>query len=312
MADTYLITGGMGCIGAWVMYHLLRQGKHVVNYDISEDRHRLDWLMSADEQAQITFIKGDLTNTEQVKAAFADEGVMHVIHLAALQVPFCRANPVVGAQVNVTGTINIFEAAKAAGLSHVVYASSIAVYGSASDYPPGLLAHDAPKMPRTLYGAYKVCNEQTAQVYFNDYKITSTALRPYTVFGVGRDQGLTSEPTKAMVATVKGENYNITFGGKMQFHYASDVALQFIESADNPLEGAYVFNMGTPPVSVQSVADLIMKHKPNVTVTVEENILPFPEGFDPTALHSSFSRIYETPLEDAIIDTLARMEKLQI
>jgi nucleoside-diphosphate-sugar epimerase len=137
-------------------------------------------------------------------------------------------------------------------------------------------------------------------------------LRPYTVFGVGRDQGLTSEPTKAMVATVKGENYNITFGGKMQFHYASDVALQFIESADNPLEGAYVFNMGTPPVSVQSVADLIMKHKPNVTVTVEENILPFPEGFDPTALHSSFSRIYETPLEDAIIDTLARMEKLQI
>ena len=312
MSDTYLITGGMGCIGAWVMYHLLRQGKRVVNYDISEDRHRLDWLMSADEQAQITFIKGDLTNTEQVKAAFTDEGVTHVIHLAALQVPFCRANPVVGAQVNVTGTINIFEAARAAGLKHVVYASSIAVYGSASDYPQGLLAHDAPKMPRTLYGAYKVCNEQTAQVYFNDYQMTSTALRPYTVFGVGRDQGLTSEPTKAMVAAVKGENYNITFGGKMQFHYASDVALQFIESADHPLDGAYAFNMGTPPVSVQSIADLIMKHKPNVTVTVEENILPFPEGFDPTALHSRFAHIYETPLEDAIIDTLARMEKLQI
>ncbi|MDQ7028009.1 MAG: NAD(P)-dependent oxidoreductase [Anaerolineae bacterium] len=309
MSDAYLITGGMGCIGAWVISHLLQQGKRVINFDISEDRHRLDALMTADEQAKITFVKGDLTQTEQVKVAFVDNDISHVIHLAALQVPFCRANPVLGAQVNVTGTINIFEAAKAAAVHHVVYASSIAVYGSADEYPPGLLAHDAPKMPHTLYGAYKVCNEQTAQIYFDDDNITSTALRPYTVFGVGRDQGLTSEPTKAMVAAVKGEDYNITFGGEMQFHYASDVALQFIEAADNPLDGAYAFNMGTTPVSVQAVADIIMKHKPNVSITVEENILPFPQGFDSTELHSHFDTIYETPLEEAIVDTLARLEK---
>lgn len=310
MTDTYLITGGMGCIGAWVISHLLQQGKRVVNFDVSEDRHRLDGLMTAEEQANITFVKGDLTNTEAVKAAFVENDISHVIHLAALQVPSCRANPVLGAQVNVTGTVNIFEAAKAAGLQHVTYASSIAVYGSAEEYPPGLLAHDAPKIPHTLYGAYKVCNEQTAQVYFDDYSITSTALRPYTVFGVGRDQGLTSEPTKAIVAAVKGEDYNITFGGEMQFHYASDVALQFIEAADNPLGRACVFNMGTPPVRVQAVADIIMKHKPNVSITVEENILPFPQGFDASELQNHFENIYETPLEDAIVDTLARFELL--
>jgi hypothetical protein len=114
-----------------------------------------------------------------------------------------------------------------------------------------------------------------------------------------------------MVAAVKGENYNITFGGKMQFHYASDVALQFIESSNQPLDGAYAFNMGTPPVSMQSVADLIMKHKPNISVTVEENILPFPAGFDPTALHSRFDKIYETPLEAAIVDTLERLQAME-
>jgi UDP-glucuronate 4-epimerase len=312
MTDTYLITGGMGCIGAWAMLHLLAQGKRVVNFDISEDRHRLDWLMSADEQANIKFVKGDLTDTEQVKTAFVDEGITHVIHLAALQVPMCRANPVLGAKVNVTGTINIFEAARAIGLKHVTYASSIAVYGPASAYPPGLLAHDAPKMPTTLYGAYKVCNEQSAQVYFNENGITSTALRPYTVFGVGRDQGLTSEPTKAMVAAAKGENYNISFGGKMQFHYASDVALQFIEAAQNPLAGAYVFNMGTPPVAVQAVADIIMQHKPDASITVTENILPFPEGFDATELHRHFANVYETPLEEAIVETLSRFERLEV
>lgn len=310
MSATYLVTGGMGCIGAWTLYHLVQQGKKAVNFDISEDRHRLDWLMDADEQEAITFVKGDLTNTEQVKAVVAEQGITHIIHLGALQVPMCRANPVLGANVNVTGTINIFEAAKAANLGHVVYASSIAVYGPAEEYPEGLLAHDAPKAPRTLYGAYKVCNEQTSQVYYNDDGITSTALRPYTVYGVGRDQGLTSEPTKAMFAAAKGESYDITFGGKMQFHYASDMARQFIEAVENPLDGAYVFNLGTPAVAVQDIADLIMESKPNVTVTVKESPLPFPEACDPSQLQAHFDTVYETPLADAVAETIAHMEKL--
>lgn len=312
MADRYLVTGGMGCIGAWTLYHLIQQGKDAVCLDISEDRHRLNWLMNADQQEQITFIKGDLTQTEPVKAAVAGQNITHIIHLGALQVPMCRANPPLGAQVNVTGTINVFEAARAAAINHVVYASSIAVYGPATDYPAGLLAHDAPPAPKTLYGAYKVCNEQTAHVYFNDYQITSTALRPYTVYGVGRDQGLTSEPTKAMAAASKGQNYDITFGGKMQFHYAADVALQFIEAVENPLDGAYAFNLGTPAVAVQDVANIIMQIKPDVSITVQESPLPFPEACDPSALHQHFDNIYETPLADAVAQTIQHMERISI
>ena len=241
MADTYFVTGGMGCIGAWVLNHLVAQGKNAVCFDLSEDRHRLDWLMSRDQQGAITFVKGDLTDTEQVKAAIETHNITHVIHLAALQVPFCRANPVLGAQVNVTGTINIFEAARHSDIGHVAYASSMAVYGAPDEYPPGPIANDAPHNPHTLYGAYKVCNEQTAQVYFDDYGLSSTALRPYTVFGVGRDQGMTSEPTKAMWAAAKGDNYHINFSGKMQFHYASDIALQFIAAAEKTIGWRFCF-----------------------------------------------------------------------
>lgn len=312
MTNRYLVTGGMGCIGAWTFYHLLQQGQSVVNFDISEDRHRLDWLMSADEQEAITFVKGDLTDTEQVKAVIAEQEITHIIHLGALQVPMCRANPPLGAQVNVTGTVNIFEGARAANIGHVVYASSIAVYGSAKEYPAGLLAHDALPAPGTLYGAYKVCNEQTAEIYYNDNGITSTALRPYTVYGVGRDQGLTSEPTKAMVAASRGENYDISFGGKMQFHYASDVALQFIDAVENPFDGAYVFNLGTPAIAVQDFANLIMEIKPDVTITVKESPLPFPEACDPSALHEHFETIHETPLADAVAETIEHMENIKI
>ena len=119
----------MGCIGAWVLYHLQRQGKQAVCFDLSDDRHRLDLLLSRDEQSAITFVRGDLTDGRQVLDAFTTHGVTHIVHLAALQVPFCRANPALGAQVNVTGTVNIFEAARQAGVRQLAYASSIAVYG---------------------------------------------------------------------------------------------------------------------------------------------------------------------------------------
>jgi len=310
MSDTYLVTGGMGCIGAWVLYHLVESGKQAVNFDQSTDTHRLDWLMSKEEQSAITFVQGDLRDTEAVKATVREQGITHVIHLAALQVPMCRANPVLGAQVNVVGTVNVFEAARENDIEHIAYASSIAVYGSADDYPAGLIAHDAPKLPRTLYGAYKVANENTAKVYFNDYGISSTTLRPYTVYGVGRDQGLTSEPTKALVAVAKGEDYTITFGGKMQFHFASDVAQQFILASEQPSGGALGFNMGQPPQAVIEFADMVEDIEPDATIDVDDKPLPFPEGFDDTELKAHFETVYETSLADGIQQTLEHIRRL--
>ena len=311
MTDTYLVTGGMGCIGAWALTHLQRSGKRAVNFDQSSDRHRINWLMSAEEQADITFVQGDLRDTEAVKAVFAQHDITHVIHLAALQVPFCRANPPLGAEVNVTGTVNIFEAARAQGIGHIAYASSIGVYGPPSDFPPGLIAHDAPKRPRTLYGAYKVCNEQTALVYFEDYGISSTALRPYTVYGVGRNQGMTSEPTHALVAAVKGQPYQIGFSGTMQFQLASDVARQFILAAEQPLDGAYGFNLGGgDPVTVADFVVAAQDVLPEAEIDVADNPLPFPAGFDDSELRANFDTIYETPLAEGVARTIAHIQRL--
>ena len=310
MGDTYLVTGGMGCIGAWALHDLVRSGKKSVNFDQSRDRHRLDWLMSDEEQEQITFVTGDLRDTAAVKAVFAEHGITHVIHLAALQVPMCRANPVLGAEVNVAGTVNVFEAAREHGIQHIAYASSIGIYGPPEDYPPGLIAHDAPPAPRTLYGAYKACNEGTARVYFDDCGISSTCLRPYTVYGVGRDQGMTSEPTHALVAAVKGQAYTIAFSGVMQFHFAPDVARQFILAAEEPLDGAFGFNMGQPPTSVAAFVDIARTILPDAQITVADSPLPFPAGFDDRALKASFDTIYETSLADGIAQTIAHIRRL--
>jgi UDP-glucuronate 4-epimerase len=310
MNDVYLVTGGMGCIGAWVLYHLHRQGKQAICFDLSDDHHRLDLLLNGDEQAAVTFVRGDLTDARQVLDAFTRHNVTHAVHLAALQVPFCRANPALGAQVNVTGTVNIFEAARQSGVRQVAYASSIAVYGPSDLYPPGLLAYDAPYAPQTLYGVYKVANEQTAKVYWNDYSIASVALRPYTIYGLGRDQGLTSDPTKAMLAAARGEDFHIGFGGTMQFQYASDVALQFLAAAEEPCQGALAFNLGTPPVAVSDVALAIMAERPGVTITCADTILPFPMGCDDSALRAHATHVYETPLAAGVAATIAAFTQL--
>ena len=310
MADTYLVTGGMGCIGAWALHHLQRSGKRAVNFDQSTDRQRIDWLMSAAEQAAIVFVQGDLRDTDALKAIFAEHDITHVIHLAALQVPFCRANPVLGAEVNVTGTVNVFEAARENDVGHIAFASSIGVYGPPSDFPPGLIPNDAPKNPRTLYGAYKVCNEGTALVYYEDYAITSTTLRPYTVYGVGRNQGMTSEPTKALVAVAKGQPYKIPFSGAMQFQLASDVARQFILAAEQPLDGARGLNLGGPPSTVARFVEIAMDLLPGAEIEVADNPLPFPAGFDDSALRASFDTVYETPLEEGIEQTIAHIRRL--
>jgi nucleoside-diphosphate-sugar epimerase len=307
--ECILVTGALGCIGAWTLHHIARQNRRAVAFDWSERRDRLNLLLTPREQEEITFVRADLTDFPQVLDALRAHGVTHVIHLAALQVPFCKADPVQGARVNVLGTVNVFEAARHVGLRHVAYASSIAVYGPPEEHPRGLVAHDAPLSPRTLYGVYKQANEATARVYWQDHQIASTALRPYAVYGVGRDQGLTSEPTKAMLAAAAGRPYRIGFGGTLQLQLASDVALQFIEAALQPLGGARVFNLGTAPVAVAEVARLIRRLRPGANVTAAEAPLPFPEGFDDGELRRHFPRVFATPLEKGVRATIEHFER---
>lgn len=307
--NTFLVTGALGCIGAWSLYHLVREGEKVVSFDIGDQSHRIALLMTPQEQATVTFVRGDLTDPAQVLDVFKAHGVTHVLHLAALQVPFCRANPVKGAQVNVVGTINVFEAARQTGVPHIAYASSIAVYGPPDEYPPGPIAHDAPFAPRTLYGAYKQANEASARVYWQDYQLSSTALRPATVYGVGRDQGLTSDPTKAMLAAAIGQPFQINFGGRIAMQWASDVAQQFIEAARQPLRGAFGFNLGGDVVSIPEIIAMIQRARPDTQLSHVEKPLPFPEAFDDGELRAHFTRVFHTSLAAGIRQTVEHFER---
>jgi len=311
----YLVTGAEGCIGSWTLKNLVQAGKPVVGFDMDTRHRRPRQLLTADELAQVVFVQGDLRDTEQVLRVVADHRITHIIHLGALQVPFCRADPVLGAQVNVVGTVNIFEAARrcAGQVQGLSYASSAAVIGPEEAYELGRpIPDNAPLMPRTLYGVYKQANEGTAQVYWLENGVRSVGLRPWTVYGVGRDQGMTSDPTRAIKAAVLGRPYRMTLGGVMDMQYADDVARAFIASAEATADGAPVFNLRGVAVGMDEVVAEIERQLPEARGLIQPgtSVVPIAPYMDDSGLRALLGELPRTDLATGIAETVRLFQAL--
>ena len=290
-SERFLVTGALGCIGAWTCRLLVEEGVPVVGYDLGSDPHRLKLIMSPEQLGQVTLVPGDVTDLDQLLGVLGEHEISNVVHLAGLQLPFCRADPPLGARVNVVGTVSAFEAAKRHALkTAIAYASTSAVYDEAGAINP-----------QSHYGVYKVANEGTARVYWQDDGIPSIGLRPFCVYGPGRDQGVTSTPTVAMLAAARGEPYRISFGGRTQLHYAPDVARAFVTATRSQQEGAEVFDVGGPAVHMSEVVAAIEAAAPEAagTITYEDVPLPFPEE-----LHAGGLEVALTPLEQGVRETV--------
>ncbi len=263
--ETWLVTGASGCIGAWTVLNLVRDGAEVVALDKGTANERLR-LIGGDDVKPAHAVDVDIRDLTAVERVLDDYAVTHIVHLAALQVPLCRADPPRGAEVNVAGTTNVFEAARRHGLATpIAYASSAAVYDGAGET----------FTPTTIYGVFKIANEGTARMYWQESQVASVGLRPLVVYGGGRDQGTTSYPTQAMAAAARGEPFNIPFGGTTQLQYGADAGRAFIDAARRPAQGAEVYNMGGPEVSMAEIVAAIEAAVPGAKITYDDVILPF-------------------------------------
>lgn len=313
MTETFLVTGSFGCIGAWVLRALMDEGVRIIATDLADDPVRPQLLLNEKELREIDFQQLDVTDLNAVQEMVGRKKVTHVIHLAGLQVPFCRANPALGASVNVLGTVNLFEAVKAhwGQVQGIAYASSLAVLGTPDKYPERPVLDDVRLHPDTLYGVYKQANEHTARIYWQDYGIPSIGLRPYIVYGVARDQGMTSDIAKAILAAVAHRPFHINFDGPCALQLAEDVARMFIECARADFQGAAACNLRNDVVTVQEFVAALQVRFPNAEITYPDgNLLPFPEDLDDSGLRRIIGSIPHTPLTAGIADTAARFQQL--
>lgn len=312
MPETYFITGAHGCIGSWIVKALAERGDAAVVFDRSEDTRHLDAILAPRDLECVRFISGDITDVAAVRSALELSQARRIIHLAGLQVPTCKADPVAGAFVNVIGTLNVFEAAKSLDVERIVYASSAAVFGlTESDLP---IDEAAAAPPTTHYGVFKRTNEGNALVYFQDHGINSVGLRPLTVYGVNRDTGLTSDPTKAMKAAVCGIPFHIRFSGETDFQYVEDTAAAFITCADRAPTGAHVFNLHGETVAAARIAEVINQNSPDSDrqlVTFGGPQIPIAPALDDAAIRKVFADLPSTPLVLGVRETMRRFAALR-
>lgn len=292
-AEQVIVTGAAGFLAAWIIPRLLRRGMTVVAIDLRRDDRRLIAVGGSEAAQAVRWIEMDITAPDAASRLTTDVAPASIIHLAALQIPACRANPGLGANVNMIGHIHVLDAARSAGCP-LIYTSSVA----AKPRPP----HNA---PANLYGIYKHACEEISRLYAQDFGVASLGLRPHVVYGVGRDAGETSAVTEAMRAAAKGESYTIPWHTHTCFQYAGDIAEMFARAVGSQWYGALVSDMSTEVESTSDVIAAIRQIVPNADVSAAgpDRVSPV-SGFDVAPLERIIGTRPSTPLRDGVAQTI--------
>ncbi len=307
----YLITGGMGCIGSYVIRDLLNAGEKITVYDFAPDFTIPKMVLTAEQLEQFTFVQGDITDLPHVLRTVQEHEIDRIIHLASWQVPACNANPPQALKIVCEGTINMFEAARIFGLKRVVWASSVAVFGSPEDYNYQQIKNDAPHFPKFIYGACKSTNERYAAHYFDHYGVDTIGLRFTAVYGVGRTRGMSSFSTQMIEAVALEQSYVSPFGDDaIDWQYVEDVSRSIVMSCTCPTTRTRVFNVkgGIRPVK-EGVAYL-EKLMPDAQITLEPGVFGISWDYDATPIAQEVRFTPKYTMEQGILKTLNRFREL--
>ncbi len=231
----YLVTGAAGFIGMHVSAALLDRGDQVVGFDnlnpyytVQLKRDRLERLLP---RPGFRFEEGDLANRQQLSPLFATEKFDVVINLAAQAgVRYSLTNPHAYVESNLVGFVNILEACRHHEIKHLTYASSSSVYGANTAMPFSI--HHNVDHPLSLYAATKKANELMAHTYSHLYRLPTTGLRFFTVYGPwGRPDMALWLFTQAILS---GQPIDIFNNGEMRrdFTYIDDIVEGVVRVAD--------------------------------------------------------------------------------
>ena len=287
-----IIFGGTGFLGSWIVKNFVKRDYKVTIFDLKIETELLKKLIGKDIE-KIKFLKGDVTNYEEVLEATFN--MDHVVNLAGLMTPDCSRNPSLGAEVNVLGSINVFEATKARGIKFVVYASSAGVFGEKDKYFP---------FPETHYGAFKLAVEGIARAYYNEANISSVGIRPFVIYGPGREIGGTATVTLACKAAKQSYNYNLNFSGKAGFVYVQDVANLVEMSINRAPVGALTININGITASVSDFVSKIINIIPEAKLTINGDKLSVVEEILGDHPSDIFKKFKYTSLSEGISNTI--------
>lgn len=288
-----LVTGGSGFIAAWIIRRLVAAG-HAVRILDFKPLPETAFDIVGPSAAAIECLIGDIRDPKSVNGAMKD--CDEVAHLAAILTTDCQDDPVLGAEINLIGTLRIFEAAKLHRLQRIVYASSAGVFGPEDGMTP---------RPITHYGAFKLAIEGCARAYWDYEKISSVGFRPFVVYGPGRETGLTAGPSLACRAAAQGIAYTIPFTGGSDLLFVDDLAAAFVAALTMPWSGAHVFNLIGETATTEQVVEEIRREVLTAKISAAGPKLPTSAEIAPDRLLSSvLGQLPHTTLAKGIAATV--------
>jgi UDP-glucose 4-epimerase len=269
VTGSVLVTGGAGFIGSHIVADLLDGGYRVTVFDNFSSGLREN---VAPFEGDVEIVTGDILDRAALtEAARGKDAISH--QAAQLEITKCLDDPLDDMRTNLIGTINVLEAARDAGVSRVVNASSACIYGQAVQPPSDEDRH--PQNPNWSYGASKLAAEKYAQIFANDYGLTVHSLRYGITYGPREWYG---RVLTIFVKRLSEGKPPVIFGAGEQlrdFVYVGDVVRVHRACIETELTGAHSFNAGTGiATSVAQLAALACELAGNGLEPVTENVLP--------------------------------------
>ncbi len=181
------------------------------------------------------------------------------------------------------------------------------------DVYQGPVRDDSRPTPVSHYGVFKLTNEGSARIYWREHQISSIGLRPLTVYGPGRDQGMTSAPTKAMKAAVVRRSFTIPFSGSTDMLYVDDCAKAFIQCARVPFRGAEIYNLSGELVDITDIVCCIEEVLPEAKglIRVNGDPMPFYPVIDDSRLCALTGVHQRTSLRAGVEQAIRHFQELQ-
>ena len=292
-----LVTGAHGFIGGRLVRRLVDQGETVVAFDTAQPPA----IKQNDLYDRVVAWRGDIRRPDDLKRAIETHRVGSIVHLAALLIPACQVDPVLGAEVNVIGHINMLEAARTMSVDKVVYASSIA----AKPRPPL-------NAPPTLYGVFKHCDEEISQVYYREHGLVTIGLRPVILYGPGREIGHTAVFTMAMKAAALGEPYTLPFHERTCFQHVDETVEIFVRCLGAAPATPVISDMAATMQTTDDIAAAIRAVVPSAQIDVADAERAGPPDLDASPLEGLLGSWTRISLADGARRTIEHYQAMLV
>jgi nucleoside-diphosphate-sugar epimerase len=304
MFMAYLVTGGAGCVGAYIMRDLLKQGEKVINFDLDMRQGIMEQVITPEAISGVEMVQGDITDFAHLCRTIKTHGVKTVIHLASLQIPASNANPALAMKIVSGGLVNVLEAARILDLNKIVWSSSIAVYGPASEYGNQKVRNDAHHRPQSVYGACKSLGEFLLSYYHKQYGVNGIGLRYTAIYGIGRERGLSSFTTEMIRKTAGGESYEVPFADDLiDWQYVEDVSQLTLRAAEVERTESRVFNTRGDVRPVKEGIEYLKKLEPGARLTPLQGKFGIAWEYDTTPLEEELGFRPQYTMEAGILKT---------